>query len=257
MTSCCRRRAAQLREFCARVRRAARVLEDWGFARKLPRGTRHHGAVLPAAPAPARRWRPRSSRSALGLDLYRIDLARVVSKYIGETEKNLDRVFDAAEGANAMLFFDEADALFGKRSEVKDAHDRYANIEIAYLLQKHGGVRGRRDPRHEPRRTSRSGVPAAARVPGVLSVSGRGGAAAIWQTGLAGGCPPIAGCRPCELARQLRLTGGASGMSRSAAFPRRTRYVALNGSHRHAVRRESKSRVRRLSGHARLVEGCA
>jgi hypothetical protein len=72
----------------------------------------------------------------LGYDLFRIDLSAVVSKYIGETEKNLDRVFSAAENANAVLLFDEADALFGKRSEVKDAHDRYANIEIAYLLQK-------------------------------------------------------------------------------------------------------------------------
>jgi SpoVK/Ycf46/Vps4 family AAA+-type ATPase len=72
----------------------------------------------------------------LGLDLFRIDLATVVSKYIGETEKNLDRIFDAAEGSNAILFFDEADALFGKRSEVRDSHDRYANIEVAYLLQK-------------------------------------------------------------------------------------------------------------------------
>jgi SpoVK/Ycf46/Vps4 family AAA+-type ATPase len=72
----------------------------------------------------------------LGLDLYKIDLSRVVSKYIGETEKNLDRIFGQAEDANAMLFFDEADALFGKRSAIKDAHDRYANIEIAYLLQK-------------------------------------------------------------------------------------------------------------------------
>jgi SpoVK/Ycf46/Vps4 family AAA+-type ATPase len=72
----------------------------------------------------------------LGLDLYRIDLAGVVSKYIGETEKNLDRIFAAAHLSNAILFFDEADALFGKRSEVKDAHDRYANIEVAYLLQK-------------------------------------------------------------------------------------------------------------------------
>src|SRR5262249_165860 len=71
-----------------------------------------------------------------GLDLYKIDLAGVVSKYIGETEKNLDRIFSAAENANAILFFDEADALFGKRSEVRDSHDRYANIEISYLLQK-------------------------------------------------------------------------------------------------------------------------
>jgi SpoVK/Ycf46/Vps4 family AAA+-type ATPase len=72
----------------------------------------------------------------LGLDVFRVDLATVVSKYIGETERNLDRIFGAAEGSNAILFFDEADALFGKRSEVKDAHDRYANIEVSYLLQR-------------------------------------------------------------------------------------------------------------------------
>ena len=72
----------------------------------------------------------------LRLDLYRIDLSAVVSKYIGETEKNLRRLFDAAEDGGAILFFDEADALFGKRSEVKDSHDRYANIEVNYLLQR-------------------------------------------------------------------------------------------------------------------------
>jgi ATPase family associated with various cellular activities (AAA) len=72
----------------------------------------------------------------LGLDLYQVDLATVVSKYIGETEKNLDRIFSAAEHSNAILFFDEADPLFGKRSEVGDSNDRYANIEISYLLQR-------------------------------------------------------------------------------------------------------------------------
>ena len=79
---------------------------------------------------------------ALQLDLYRIDLSRVVSKYIGETEKNLSRVFDAAEQGGAVLLFDEADALFGKRSEVKDSHDRYANIEVGYLLQRMEEYRG-------------------------------------------------------------------------------------------------------------------
>jgi SpoVK/Ycf46/Vps4 family AAA+-type ATPase len=73
---------------------------------------------------------------ALKLDLYRIDLSAVVSKYIGETEKNLGRVFDAAEMGGVILLFDEADALFGKRSDVKDSHDRYANMEVAYLLQR-------------------------------------------------------------------------------------------------------------------------
>ena len=92
--------------------------------------------------APARRWRPRFWRAQLDLDLYRIDLSSVVSKYIGETEKNLRRVFDAAEDSGAILLFDEADALFGKRSEVKDSHDRYANIEISYLLQRMEAYRG-------------------------------------------------------------------------------------------------------------------
>ena len=78
----------------------------------------------------------------LGLDLYRVDLSAVVSKYIGETEKNLRRLFKAAEDGGAILFFDEADALFGKRSEVKDSHDRYANIEINYLLQRMEAYRG-------------------------------------------------------------------------------------------------------------------
>jgi SpoVK/Ycf46/Vps4 family AAA+-type ATPase len=72
----------------------------------------------------------------LGMDVYRIDLSSMVSKYIGETEKNLERVFSEAESSNAILFFDEADALFGKRSDTKDAHDRYANIEVSYLLQR-------------------------------------------------------------------------------------------------------------------------
>src|SRR5262249_10209918 len=79
----------------------------------------------------------------LETDLYRIDLAQLVSKYIGDTEKNFDRVFGAAEAGNVILFFDQADALFGKRSEISDAHDRYANIEVAYLLQKlevHPGI---------------------------------------------------------------------------------------------------------------------
>jgi SpoVK/Ycf46/Vps4 family AAA+-type ATPase len=81
-------------------------------------------------------WAAQAVANLLGMDLYRIDLAAVASKYIGETEKNLNRIFDAAEMADAVLFFDEADALFGKRTEVKDSHDRYANIDTNYLLQR-------------------------------------------------------------------------------------------------------------------------
>jgi len=126
---------AQLREICQRVAHRQRVHDDWGFARKLSLGKGVN--VLFAGPSgTGKTMAAEIIAGELGLDLYRIDLSQVVSKYIGETEKNLNRVFSTAENANAILFFDEADALFGKRSEVRDAHDRYANIEISYLLQK-------------------------------------------------------------------------------------------------------------------------
>jgi SpoVK/Ycf46/Vps4 family AAA+-type ATPase len=125
----------QLRELCARVDGQARVLEDWGFARRLSRGL-GTTALFAGGSGTGKTMAAEVIANALGLDLYRVDLARVISKYIGETEKNLERVFEAAEGSNAILLFDEADALFGKRSDVRDAHDRYANIEISYLLQR-------------------------------------------------------------------------------------------------------------------------
>ena len=99
------------------------------------RGTARYGQN--AGPArPGQTEGPQVLRPELGLDLYKIDLSTVVNKYIGETEKNLGRIFDEAASSNAILFFDEADAIFGKRSEVKDSHDRYANIEVSYLLQR-------------------------------------------------------------------------------------------------------------------------
>lgn len=126
---------AQLREICARVALRERVRRHWI-------GNSVHGrsvgvnALFSGPSGTGKTLAAEIVAYELGFDLFRIDLSAVVSKYIGETEKNLDRVFAAAANANAVLFFDEADALFGKRSEVKDAHDRYANIEIAYLLQK-------------------------------------------------------------------------------------------------------------------------
>jgi adenylate kinase family enzyme len=127
--------AERLREIAAAIRQRARVYEEWGFARRL--GAAQGIKVLFAGPSGTGKTMAAAVVARdLGLDLYRIDLSAVVSKYIGETEKNLDRIFRAAAASDAILFFDEADALFGKRSEVKDAHDRYANIEVAYLLQK-------------------------------------------------------------------------------------------------------------------------
>ena len=128
-------RMAQLREIVNHVKYRARVYDEWGFDRKLAMGKGLN--VLFAGPSGTGKTMAADVMAGeLGLDLYKIDLSSVVSKYIGETEKNLARIFAEAETSNAILFFDEADALFGKRSEVRDSHDRYANIEISYLLQR-------------------------------------------------------------------------------------------------------------------------
>jgi hypothetical protein len=126
---------AQLREFCQQVRYRLKVYDEWGFGTRLSLG-KGLLALFTGVSGTGKTLSAEILAHELGLDLYRVDLSCVVSKYIGETEKNLSRVFDDAQESNAILFFDEADALIGKRSEVKDAHDRYANIEISYLLQR-------------------------------------------------------------------------------------------------------------------------
>ena len=126
---------AQLRELCQQVRHRRMVYTTWGFDRKLSLG-KGLCVLLYGQSGVGKTMAVEIIANELRLDVYKIDLSTVVSKYIGETEKNLSRIFQEAETSNAILFFDEADALFGKRSEVKDAHDRYANIEINYLLQR-------------------------------------------------------------------------------------------------------------------------
>lgn len=125
----------QLEEICNHVKYRQKVYGEWGFERKLSLGKGLN--VLFSGPSGSgKTMAAEIIANELTLDLYKIDLSSVVSKYIGETEKNLSRIFQEAETSNAILFFDEADALFGKRSEAKDSHDRYANIEINYLLQR-------------------------------------------------------------------------------------------------------------------------
>jgi ATPase family associated with various cellular activities (AAA) len=124
-----------LRELCLRPTHRHLVMNEWGFDRKLSLG-KGTNALFAGPSGTGKTMAAEVIATELGLDIYKIDLSGVVSKYIGETEKNLDRIFTSAEGSNAILLFDEADALFGKRSEVRDSHDRYANIEISYLLQK-------------------------------------------------------------------------------------------------------------------------
>ena len=117
------------------VRARRRVFDDWGFGQRIALGG-GLTALFSGEPGTGKTMAAQVLARELGLDLFRVDLSRVMSKYIGETEKNLARLFDDAQTSGAMLFFDEADALFGKRTEVKDAHDRYANLEIGYLLQR-------------------------------------------------------------------------------------------------------------------------
>jgi hypothetical protein len=124
-----------LREIIETVRGRPKVLDSWEVGRKLA-SSRGVTALFSGPPGTGKTMAAEIIADELGLDLYKIDLSTVVSKYIGETEKNIERIFKEAERSNAILFFDEADALFGKRSEVRDSHDRYANIEISYLLQR-------------------------------------------------------------------------------------------------------------------------
>jgi ATPase family associated with various cellular activities (AAA) len=127
--------AAQLREIALRARYRSLVLDEW---RMRPGGGRGRGvtALFAGDSGTGKTMSAEVIAGDLGLDLYAVDLSSVIDKYVGETEKNLERIFTEAAGVNAVLLFDEADAIFGKRSEVRDAHDRYANVESAYLLQR-------------------------------------------------------------------------------------------------------------------------
>jgi SpoVK/Ycf46/Vps4 family AAA+-type ATPase len=130
-----RDRRDQLDEIVDNVLLSERVLTDWCFGAQLPYG-RGVTALFHGPSGTGKTMAALAVARKLGIQILRIDLSRVVSKYIGDTEKNIDRVFDDAQRSGSALLIDEADALLGKRSEVKDAHDRYANIEVAYLLQR-------------------------------------------------------------------------------------------------------------------------
>ena len=179
---------AQLREICGYFENMPTVYGQWGFQSKTSLGKGL--TILFAGPSgTGKTMASEIMAGELGLDLYKIDLSTLVSKYIGETEKNLDAVFREAEDSNSILFFDEADAIFGKRSEVRDSHDRYANVEISYLLQKMEeyqgivilAIRGRGDPRRgqpgraQPARGARPGLPAQAPAGRVRPAAGSSG----------------------------------------------------------------------------------
>ena len=124
----------QLRELCNHMKFKSRVYEDWAYHTQV--SAPGLNALFTGPPGTGKTLAASVIAGELGLELYKIDLSTIVSKYIGETEKNLSKIFQEAESSNAILFFDEADSLFGKRSAVRDSHDRYANIQVGYLLQK-------------------------------------------------------------------------------------------------------------------------
>lgn len=126
---------SQMKEICRQVKYRSIVYEKWGFEKRLTLG-KGLNIMFSGPPGSGKTMAAEAIANEIGLEIYKIDVSRVISKYIGETEKNLSEIFREAEDSNAILFFDEADALFGKRSEVKDSHDRYANVETGYLLQR-------------------------------------------------------------------------------------------------------------------------
>ena len=129
------KQAAEIDALISMARNRSMVLDDWGAGKKLVSG-RGISALFTGVPGTGKTLSAQAIAGELGLDLYRVDLSTIISKYIGETEKNLERIFTEAQNSNVILFFDEADSLFGRRSEVSDSHDRYANIEVGYLLQR-------------------------------------------------------------------------------------------------------------------------
>jgi hypothetical protein len=162
-----------LREFIGRARHRRTVYERWGYDAKMTT-SRGLTALFYGPPGTGKTMVAGVIAQELGLDMFRVDLARVVSKWVGETEKNLSEVFDAAEDGQVLILFDEADSLFAKRTDVKTSNDRYANLEVNYLLAAPRHLRGHRDPDLEPRRLDRPGVQAPAVAAVAVPVPRRG-----------------------------------------------------------------------------------
>jgi len=228
--------AAHLRELEAQARDRGRVLDDWGFSRltSLGRGTT---ALFAGPSGTGKTMAAQVLARSLGLGLYRVDLAGVVSKYIGETEKHLRELFEACERAPVLLLFDEADALFGKRTQVSDAHDRYANIEIDYVLQRMEQFDG-----VAVLATNRKGDLDTAFVRRLRFIIDFAPPSAsererLWRLALEGasdveGRPLVAELDWAGLARELDLTGaGIKSAAVAAAFLARTEGGPISGRH--------------------------
>lgn len=211
---------ASLQAVCAQVEHQGLVLDEWGLRRRYPYG-RCVSVLMSGPPGTGKTMTAQVLASKLGLELYKVDLSQIVDKYIGETEKRLRQVFDQAEKSNMILFFDEADALLGKRSEVKDSKDKYANTEVAYLLQRmeeyHGIVL---------MATNQAGNMDSAfirrfRYHLVFTLPNEAMRRTLWQDALAG--IPSEGVQLDYLARQFELSGA------------QIKNIVLNGAYRAAA----------------------
>ena len=209
-----------LQAVCAQVEHQGLVLDEWGLRRRYPYG-RCVSVLMSGPPGTGKTMTAQVLASRLGLELYKVDLSQIVDKYIGETEKRLKQVFDQAEKSNMILFFDEADALLGKRSEVKDAKDKYANTEVAYLLQRMEEYQG-----IVLMATNQAGSMDAAfvrrfRYHLVFTLPNEELRRKIWEDALAG--IPSVGIQLDYLARQFQLSGA------------QIKNIALNGAYRAAA----------------------
>jgi len=239
----------KLREAVDRLMQQARVLDEWGFLRGRP-GARGVRLLLVGPPGTGKTLSAEVLAGELGVDLLVVDISRVVSKWIGETEKNLAEVFDAAERSQAVVLFDEADALYGKRTEVSDAHDRYANLETAYLLSRlerfdglavlASNLRQNIDPAF----MRRLEFVIELREPGVVERE------ALWRTHLPPGAPLARDVDLGELAALYPIVGALiRNASAAAAFVAAAEDSAITRRHLvRAVRREYQKAGRAFPG---------
>ncbi len=229
----------QLREICSHSKHQYRVFSEWGFGRKLSHGT-GLSVLFSGPPGTGKTMAAAVMARELGLELVRIELSGVVSKYIGETEKNLNKIFKEAGAGDAILFFDEADALFGKRTRVSDAHDRYANIETGYLLQKmeeyEGTVILATNLRENMDEAFARRIRFIVEFPFPDEASRRG----IWKAHFPSTAPIDAGVDYDLLARRFRIAGGnIKNIALSAAFLAAENGGVVTMEHvLHACRRE-------------------
>jgi len=205
-----------LRQLAAQVAQRTRVYDEWGFRQRMNRGL-GISALFVGESGTGKTMAAEVIANHLGLHLYRIDLSAVVSKFIGETEKNLRQLFDAAEDGGVILFFDEADALFGKRTEVKDSHDRYANIEVNYLLQRIEAYRGLAILASNKRSALDDAFTRRLRFVVTFPVPGRSERREIWRRAWPPGVP-VEGLNYERLSRLGLVGGSITNVALNAAF---------------------------------------